>query len=51
MTKPKQTQLGKFKEAAREAEADDSEQRFNERLKEIARKPAKPADKPQKDGK
>jgi hypothetical protein len=44
MTKPKQTQLSKFKQAARDLDADDSEKRFNERLGKIAKqKPAKPA--------
>jgi len=37
MTKPKQTQLAKFKAAAREPETDDSEKRFNERLGKIVR--------------
>jgi hypothetical protein len=43
MTKDKpNTQLAKFKQAARELEADDSEKRFNEKLGKIARqKPAK----------
>ena len=40
----KQSQLDKFKHAARELETDDSEKRFNERLGKIARqKPAKKA--------
>jgi hypothetical protein len=44
MTKPKQTQLEKFKQAARELEADDSEKRFDEKLEKIARqKPTKPS--------
>jgi hypothetical protein len=38
----KKSQVEKFREAAREAEADEDEKRFNERLKEIARKPSKP---------
>jgi hypothetical protein len=37
MAKPKQTQVDKFKQAARELEADDNEKRFNERLGKIAR--------------
>lgn len=45
----KKSQVEKFKEAAREADADESEKRFDERLKEIARKPPKPADKTRKD--
>lgn len=36
-------QLEKFKEAARELEADDDEKRFNEKLKKLARQ--KPTDK------
>jgi hypothetical protein len=41
MTKPKQTQLDKFKQAARDLETDDDEKRFNEKLGKIARAPAK----------
>jgi hypothetical protein len=37
MTKPKQTQIEKFKQAARDLEADDSEKRFNDRLRKIAK--------------
>jgi hypothetical protein len=37
MTKPKPTQLAKFKQAARELETDDDEKRFNERLGKIAK--------------
>jgi hypothetical protein len=44
MTKPKQTQIAKFRQAARELGADDSEKRFNEKLGKIARQ--KPAPKP-----
>jgi putative component of toxin-antitoxin plasmid stabilization module len=36
----KQTQLDKFKQAARDLKTDDSEKRFNERLGKIAK--AKP---------
>jgi hypothetical protein len=43
MAKPKQTQLTKFKQAARELEADDSEKRFNERLSKIAKQKPSPA--------
>ena len=32
-----ETQLNKFKEAAREHEADDSEEHFNEALKRVAK--------------
>lgn len=33
----KKPQLDRFKEAARELEADDDEERFNERLKNLAK--------------
>lgn len=46
-------QIEKFKKAARELGADESEERFNERLKRIARKGGKPIaparQKPKKD--
>jgi hypothetical protein len=42
MAKP--TQISKFKQAARELEADDDEKRFDERLGKIAKQ--KPADPP-----
>jgi hypothetical protein len=45
MTKPKQTQLDKFKQAARELETDDDEKNFDEKLEKIARQ--KPASKPE----
>jgi hypothetical protein len=35
----KKTQIEKFREAAREAGSDDSEERFNETLKGLAKKP------------
>lgn len=41
MTKDSESQLDKFKEAARELEADEDEARWNERLKKVAK--AKPA--------
>jgi hypothetical protein len=42
----KQTQIQKFKKAARDLEADDSEKRFNQRLGKIAKqKPPAPAKK------
>ena len=41
MTDKKPTQLDKFKEAAREHEADESGQHWDERLKRVAK--AKPA--------
>jgi hypothetical protein len=37
-------QIDKFKEAARELETDDSEERFAQVLKKIAKSPAKPAE-------
>lgn len=40
-----QTQLDKFKEAARELETDDDEARFDERLKQIVKH--KPVEKPE----
>jgi len=45
MTKSPQTQLDKFKEAARELEADDDPERFKERLAKVARH--KPVEKPE----
>jgi hypothetical protein len=46
--KPEDTstsQRDKFKEAAREVEADDDEKRFDERLKQVAKAPANPRDR------
>lgn len=40
------TQVNKFKQAARELEADDSEKRFNEKLGKIARQ--KPGNLPKR---
>jgi hypothetical protein len=40
----KKTQIGKFKQAARELETDDDEKSFNEKLGNIAKQ--KPAAKP-----
>lgn len=40
-SKTEQSQLDKFKEAARELECDDDERRFKERLGKLA-KPARP---------
>ena len=40
------SQVQKFREAARDLEADESEKRFNERLSKIAKQ--KPADPPKK---
>jgi len=37
-----QKQIDKFKRAARDLEADDSEKRFNERLGKIAKQKPKP---------
>lgn len=43
-------QIEKFREAARELETDDSEERFGRVLKKIAKAPAKPEeDKPKLD--
>lgn len=44
MTNPDQTQLDKFKQAARELEADDDPKRFAERLGKLVKQ--KPVDKP-----
>lgn len=40
MNEPKKqkSQLDKFREAARDLEADDDEERFNEKLRKLARK-------------
>ena len=38
MTDRRKSQLDRFKEAARELEADDDEERFNERLRKLAKK-------------
>jgi hypothetical protein len=46
---PKKSRVQKFREAARDLEADDSEKRFNERLGKIAKQ--KPAPKPPKKAK
>lgn len=43
MTAKKKAQLDRFKEAARELEADDDEARFNEKLRKLAKQ--KPDDK------
>lgn len=37
--KPKESQLEKFREAARQLETDDDERRFDERLGKIAKTP------------
>jgi hypothetical protein len=43
MTESKKSQSDKFKEAARELEADEDEKRWEERLKRVAKaKPEKP---------
>ena len=41
MPEPKKSQTDKFKDAAREAECDEDEARWDERLKKVAK--AKPA--------
>lgn len=48
MAKEPKSQIQKFREAAKEAETDESEPRFNERLKEMARqkREAEPKAKP-----
>ncbi|WP_298371160.1 hypothetical protein [uncultured Bradyrhizobium sp.] len=46
MPKRKETQIDKFKAAARDLGTDDNEKRFNEKLGKIARQ--KPAIKPTK---
>ena len=43
----KKTQIDKFKEAARDLECDDDDQRFKDRLAKLA----KPSDKPEQSGK
>jgi hypothetical protein len=45
-TPKKQSQITRFKQAARELETDDDETRFNEKLGKIARQ--KPPDPPKK---
>ena len=45
MKKPAQTQLEKFKQAARELETDDDEARFDERMKKLVTH--KPVEKPE----
>lgn len=42
MTDPKQTQLHKFKEAAREHGSDEDEARWDERLKMVAKVKPRP---------
>ena len=39
MSGTKKSQLDRFKEAARELEADDDEAKFNEKLRKLAKKP------------
>ncbi len=43
MSKPTQSQLDRFKEAARQLETDDDEAKFNEKLGKLVKQ--KPADK------
>ena len=45
MTDTPQTQLEKFKQAARELETDDDEARFDERVKKLVKH--KPVEKPE----
>jgi hypothetical protein len=42
--KDKKSQLDRFKEAARQLETDDDEERFNEKLKKLAKKPDEKCD-------
>lgn len=42
MTDPKPTQLDKFKEAAREHEADEDETRWEDRLRKVAKHKPQP---------
>lgn len=42
MTKDSKTQLDKFKEAARELEADEDQARWEERLKKVAKHKGEP---------
>lgn len=44
MATKKKTQLDRFKEAARELGTDDDEERFNERLKTLAKQRPAPKD-------
>lgn len=44
-SQPKQSQLDKFKEAARDLETDDDPERFKERLGKLVKQ--KPVEKPQ----
>lgn len=44
MTDAKKSQLDKFKEAARQLEADDDEERFNEKLRKLAKQKPEPKD-------
>lgn len=46
MNSDKKCQLDKFKEAARELEADDDEERFNEKLKKLAKQKPKDRENP-----
>lgn len=45
MTKDSKKQLERFKEAARELETDDDEERFNERLKRLVKQKPKDDEK------
>jgi hypothetical protein len=49
MTDADQSQLDKFKAAAKELETDDDEARFDERVKKLVKQ--KPAEKPAKEAK
>ena len=45
MTDAKKSQLDKFKEAARQLETDDDEERFEKKLKKLVKKTPKDDDK------
>ncbi len=46
MTDPKQSQVDKFKEAAKELEADEDETRWDEKLKKVVKAPPRPNPSP-----
>lgn len=50
VSNPKQSQIEKLKEAAREHEADEDEARWDERLRKLAKLKAQPANKNAADG-
>ena len=50
MDEDKQSQLDRFKEAARQLEADDDEERFNETLRKLAKQKPTRTDKERSSG-